>query len=119
MVVLAAAIINHLWGAKKTGSGLKAVDHIHYAPVAHQLYDQAEKGNFDPYNIGLGTVGVVARIAWIIDRTIDFVYDRVTVGITYTLTAGIRKLHTGSHTMYLAWLFIGLVLVVAYIMGGI
>ena len=119
LVVLAAAIINHLWGAKKTGSGLKAVDHIHYAPVAHQLYDQAEKGNFDPYNIGLGTVGVVARIAWIIDRTIDFVYDRVTVGITYTFTAGIRKLHTGSHTMYLAWLFIGLVLVVAYIMGGI
>ncbi len=48
VVVLIGALLNHLWGVKRKGSGLKAVDHIHYAPVLSTIYDKAEKRYFDP-----------------------------------------------------------------------
>ncbi|MFH1477614.1 MAG: proton-conducting transporter membrane subunit [Verrucomicrobiota bacterium] len=119
VLVLIGAILNHLWGAKRAGNGLGADDHIHYAPVLHSLYDKAERRLFDPYEIGLKIAHVIARIAWRIDRGIDYVYDTVAVKVTYALSAGIGKAHTGSLFVYLAWALAGLILIIALIMGGI
>ena len=33
LVALAVAVINHIFGVRRTGRGLGAVDHIHHAPV--------------------------------------------------------------------------------------
>ena len=43
VVVLIGAFVHHLWGVKINGSGLKAVDHIYYAPVVHRIYAWQEK----------------------------------------------------------------------------
>ena len=43
VLVLIGALLHHLIGAKINGSGLKAVDHIHYAPVFSTIYEKAEK----------------------------------------------------------------------------
>jgi len=118
-VVLALALINHLWGAKRTGSGLGAVDHIHYAPVLSSLYDRAEKRAFDAYEIGLQAADMVAKLAWVVDRGIDFVYDVVTVRLTLAFTTVIRTAHTGSYVMYLAWALVGLAGILALLLGVI
>ncbi|MBU4198903.1 MAG: NADH-quinone oxidoreductase subunit L [Verrucomicrobia bacterium] len=119
VVVLVGAFLNHLWGAKRSGSGLGAADHIHYAPGLHPLYDRAERRLFDPYEIGLKITNGIARIAWGIDRGIDYLYDTAAVKITYALTNGIRKAHTGSLFAYLSWSLAGLILIIALILGGI
>lgn len=114
LIVLAGAIINHLFGVMRGGSGLKAADHIHYAPGLSWLYDKAEKKVFDPYNIGMFFVGLVTRIGWWIDRGIDWIYDVFTVKLTFAFTNGIRKVHSGSLSLYLAWSLVGAILAILF-----
>ena len=114
--VLLAAVANHIYGVKKTGAGLGAVDHIYHAPVAEKLYGRAEEGFFDPYRYGLGVVGAVARAAWLIDRWIDSIYDVVTVRTTLAASRAVRAVHDGSHTTYLAWSLGGAAVVAVYLL---
>ncbi|MEI8175822.1 MAG: proton-conducting transporter membrane subunit [Candidatus Omnitrophota bacterium] len=107
VVVLAAALANHLWGVRKYGSGIKAVDHIHHAPVLSGIYDRAEKRFFDPYTIGLAIVALVARVSWWCDRGIDFIYDVASVKAVTAATERIKKAHTGNYSLYLGWSLAG------------
>lgn len=112
IIALAAALINHIYGVKKTGSGIGAVDHIHYAPGLSKIYDMAEKRFFDPYDIGLKIVAVIAKIAWFIDRKVDWIYDNFSVDTAYLLTGGIIKMHTGNYATYIIWSLIALTAIV-------
>ncbi len=117
-LVLVGAILNHYWGVKRAGSGLGAADHIHYAPILKPLYAKAERRVFDPYEIGLKAANIIARIAWGIDRVIDYIYDTIAVKITLACTHLISKAHTGSLLTYLAWSLVGLIVIIVLIMGG-
>jgi len=119
IIVLAAAILNHLWGVKKTGSGLKAADHIHYAPVLASIYNRAEKSVFDPYNLGLKITSGVSKIAWFLDRATDWIYDTLTVRSTMWLSRAIRREHTGNYSAYLAWSLLGVVATAIYMIMAI
>ncbi|MCX5642732.1 MAG: NADH-quinone oxidoreductase subunit L [Candidatus Omnitrophica bacterium] len=116
IIVLAGAFLNHRFGVKKKGSGLKAVDHIHYAPVLHIIYDKAEKRFFDPYNIGLKIINIISEIAWRCDRAIDWVYDTLVVKVTYACTNQIRKAHTGNYATYLVWSLVGFLLIAVFLL---
>lgn len=109
--VLAGALLNHLWGAKRAGSGLRAVDHIYHAPVLSDIYAKAEERYFDPYDIGLKVTGAVAKISWWVDRKIDWVYDNGVVGMTTALAKGVRRVHSGNYSVYILWSLIAMVLV--------
>lgn len=116
IAVLIAALLNHLYGARKTGSGLKAADHIHYAPVLGWIYDKAERGFLDPYNIGLGVVKVFTYICWYFDRAIDWVYDNFTVKLALAFSSGIRRLHNGNYSFYVIWSLAGLAAVIIFLL---
>jgi NADH-quinone oxidoreductase subunit L len=111
-IVLIAAYLNHRLGIRRTGKGIDAADHIHHAPVLAAIYDKAEQRYFDPYDIGLKVVNVISKIAYAIDRSIDWLYNTLTVQVTYAFTAGIRKLHTGNYSTYLLWSLAGVVVIV-------
>ncbi len=119
VIVLVAAILNHLWGVRKTGSGLKAVDHIHYAPVLSGIYIKAEKRYFDPYNLGMKLVKGVSKFAVALDRATDWVYDTLAVKLTMTLSQAIRREHTGNYSAYLGWSLLGAVVTVIYMIMAI
>jgi len=112
LIVLIGALLNHLWGVKRKGSGLKAVDHIHYAPVLSTIYDKAEKRYFDPFDIGLKFTGVFSKVAFRCDRAIDWLYDNLTVKLIFVFTDQIKKLHNGNYSTYLIWSLLGLVLII-------
>ncbi|HVP58588.1 MAG TPA: proton-conducting transporter membrane subunit [bacterium] len=114
VVVLVGALANHLLGARRAGSGLGAVDHVHYAPGLATIYDRAERRWFDPYDLGLKVVGVLAKALWGIDRIIDWIYDGFTVTLTTGLGRLISWLHNGNFATYLIWALGGAVLVVIY-----
>lgn len=113
--ILALAFVNHLVGAKKTGHGLGAVDHIHYAPVLHGIYDKAEDKFFDPYVLGLKSLKVLARIGFALDKSIDFIYNKAIVSLGYGCSHLIRVCHNGSYENYLVWSLLGFTAMIVYI----
>lgn len=103
VIVLIAAVINHILGVKRTGSGLKAADHIHYAPGLSIIYENAEKGKLDPYRIGMKFTESFAVFASACDKAINWLYDDFTPAAAATITGTIRKLHDGSYKTYIIW----------------
>ncbi|MCX5678174.1 MAG: proton-conducting transporter membrane subunit [Candidatus Omnitrophica bacterium] len=103
VITLIAALLNHLYGVKRTGSSLKAADHIHYAPGLRTIYEYAEKGRLDPYNIGMGSAGIFAACCRTCDRAVDWVYNVFTPAATGAITGAIRNLHDGSYKTYIIW----------------
>jgi len=118
VIVLVGALLHHLWAAKVMGGGVKASDHIRHAPLMEGLYTKAERGLFDPYNIGLKVVLGMSRVGWWIDRAIDWIYDGLSVWSWKTLSFGIRIAHTGNYSLYVVWSLVGIVLVVIMLMKG-
>ncbi|MDD5634808.1 MAG: proton-conducting transporter membrane subunit [Candidatus Omnitrophica bacterium] len=119
LIVLLGALVNHILGVKLKGSAIKATDHIRYAPVLSGIYDKAEKGFFDPYNIGMGIADLFSKIASWCDKAINWVYDNLTVALVFACTNQIRRWHTGNYATYLAWSLVGLVLVVVFLMWSV
>jgi formate hydrogenlyase subunit 3/multisubunit Na+/H+ antiporter MnhD subunit len=115
VVVLVGAFLNHLLGVKKTGSALKAADHIHYAPVLSGIYEKAEKRFFDPYDIGLKIVNIFARIGWWCDKAINWIYDTFIVRIVYLFSDGIRMAHTGNYSVYIVWSLVGTIAILIFL----
>jgi len=107
VVVLAFAALDHFYGAKKTGSGLKSADHIHYAPGLHSVYDMAEKKYFDPYHVGGYAVRGFATLSMWVNDGISWVYDVFIVRLMNLVSLGIRKVHSDSHAAYLIWALAG------------
>jgi formate hydrogenlyase subunit 3/multisubunit Na+/H+ antiporter MnhD subunit len=112
--VLLAAYINHMYGVSKTGKGSGASDHIHYAPVFHSIYDNAEKRMFDPYDIGMALIQRFAEVSWKIDRGIDWMYNTMAVGTAKYLSRSVRGFHNGEYATYIVWTTIGAVLICIY-----
>ena len=96
-VVLIGALINHYYGVKSEGSGLKAVDHIHYAPGLKGIYDRAEKRYFDPYDIGLKLAGYLSQITWGIDKAVDWIYETAAVSVSFFAGRKARELYKGYY----------------------
>jgi len=111
IAVLLGAFFNHLFGFKTKGSGLKAVDHIHHAPVLSGIYARAEKRYFDPYEIGLKVFQGVSRLCWWVDRGIDTIYGKGVTGLATWFSGILRRLHNGSYAVYLSWSLLGMLFV--------
>jgi hypothetical protein len=95
------------------------VDHIHHAPVLSGIYDKAERGVFDPYNWGVWLTDKSSKIAWGLDRFIDWIYDGLAPGVSGLLSAIIRAVHTGSYSMYVVWSLVGTLAVLWFLARGI
>jgi formate hydrogenlyase subunit 3/multisubunit Na+/H+ antiporter MnhD subunit len=114
LAALTIAALNHWYGARRSGSGLGAADHIHYAPVLRSVYAAAEKGLLDPYNIGMRLILSLAAACRAVDRAIDWFYDKAVVEAVRLTSAGFCKLHSGSHARYILWSLAGIAAFVAW-----
>lgn len=117
LAVLLLAVLNHRYGTKKTGKGLGAVDHIHYAPGLKQIYNLAEERVFDPYNIGMSIINGLSFLFLKIDRGIDWFYEKAVTAVVRFTSYAVRKPHNGTHWMYILWALIGAVLVGVLFLG--
>ena len=119
VIVLVLAYMNHMFGVKRSGSGLGAADHIHHAPVLSGIYDKAEKRYFDPYDIGLKLVAVISKLAFLVDRSIDWLYDGFTVGMAYLASFTVKAARGSSYSAFILWSLFGAAAVVAILLGKI
>ena len=116
IVVLLAALANHIFWSRIYGSGLKAADYIHNAPGLAEIYALAEKGYFDPYRMGMKFAHAAAKIIFICDRGIDWLTSNLFVSSSYKLTGRIRKIHTGNYAHYLSWSLAGMFLIAMFLL---
>ena len=117
MLVLLGAFINHLFGVRKKLSGIKALDHIRYAPLLNTIYDKAYKRVFDPYEWGIKFSSLVAVISSAIDRMIDWVYDVFSVRLAYSCAGLLTRARSTSYVLYIAWSLGGMLLVFFILMA--
>jgi formate hydrogenlyase subunit 3/multisubunit Na+/H+ antiporter MnhD subunit len=111
IIVLAAAILNHWYGARRTKSGAGALDHIHYAPGLGAIYGLAEKGYLDPYFLLSWPVKGIAIALSALDKAIDWLYETLSVKLGHLSSAGLRVLHNGVTRRYVLWSLAGAILV--------
>ena len=105
------AVLDHYYGFKKTGKGLSAADHFHYAPALKNIYEMAEKKYFDPYYVG-GIIGSgFSAAALKINDGISWFYDVFVVRMTDFFSKIIRKAHTGNQALYVAWVLAGILII--------
>jgi NADH-quinone oxidoreductase subunit L len=114
VLVLIGALLHHLFAAQTMGGGLHASDHIRHAPLLTAIYDQAEKGRFDPYNLALAVIQWVAKLGYRLDRAVDSLYNGLSVRLAYTLSRGISLAHTGNYSLYVVWVLLGVAMVLAF-----
>ncbi|MCX5686418.1 MAG: proton-conducting transporter membrane subunit [Candidatus Omnitrophica bacterium] len=119
VVVLAGAFLNHIYGVKKTGSGLKAVDHIYHAPVLSEIYDAQAKGYLDPYNIGLGFLNIFSIAASWFDKAVDWFYNVFSVKTAALLTNASRRLQNGNYKTYIILSMATTVLIVLFLLRSV
>lgn len=111
--LLLLACFDHYRGFKKTGKGVEAADHFHYAPVLHTIYDWAEKKYFDPYEQARGLITGYANISLRVNDAISWFYDVFVVRLVGGLSALVRRAHNGSQSRYVVWVLAGMVITVA------
>lgn len=117
-IVLLGAILHHLFATKVMGGGSFASDHIHHAPVIGDIYDRAEKGQFDPYNIVLWLVDKFSIILFKADRAVDWVYNGLIVNTADAFSTAVKKFNTGNYSFDIIWSLLGgIVLLIVMLMG--
>jgi NADH-quinone oxidoreductase subunit L len=121
LIALTVAVLNHIFGVRRTGRALGAVDHIHHAPGLTQVYSVAEKGLIDPYFIGRWVVKGISTALWGVDRAFDWIYETVAVGAAQGISRIARFFHNGNVNRYVLWSIVGaaaVVLSALAVLGG-
>lgn len=119
LAVLGAACANHIYGTKRTGSPLRAADHIHYAPALSWLYRKAEAGYFDPYNAGAVLIRIFSSAASFADRAINHIYDTIAPGLALAISGLARRMQTGDHKHYVIWSVAAAGAVIAFLLRSL
>jgi len=117
-VVLAGALLHHIFAAQIMGGGSKASDHIRSAPLLSNIYDRAEKRYFDPYDAGLRIIDKISKILWRADRVIDRFYENICVRAAYAASGYIKRFSTGNYSLYIIWSLMGGIIVLIVMLKG-
>ncbi|MEG1547684.1 MAG: proton-conducting transporter membrane subunit [Clostridia bacterium] len=112
MAVLLLAVLDHVYGCKRSGSAINAADHIHELPGLRSVYHAAERQAFDPYVLLMRAVNLFSGICVWIERSVSWFYD---VALLRAVKWGGNMLHfanNGKLSRYLALAFCGVLCIV-------
>ena len=109
--VLLLAVLDYIYGYKKSGNTLNCADHIIYAPGIKSVYKMAEKGCFDPYNWLIAAVGGFSDICVRIEHGVSWVYDKFVPGMINGLSLALHRFNNGRLSRYFYLAIGGLVFI--------
>lgn len=117
ILCLLIALILHLYGWNRGGKkAYLASEPIHKLPIMKQLYDWSEARYFDLYEQGIRFLNGLSWILFFgVDRTIDFIYEKVITAIGRTAYRSLQWAHNGHYANYLAWCLAGLIAAVGLV----
>ena len=108
LAALGLAVLDHIYGCKKTGAPITAADHIHEAPVLREIYALAAKGVFDPYNWLTGLAAAVAYLGDAAERGIRWLFDEGLIHGAHHFGGILSRLDSGEISLYIGMAFFGL-----------
>jgi formate hydrogenlyase subunit 3/multisubunit Na+/H+ antiporter MnhD subunit len=113
VLCLLVALALHLYGWKRGDKkAYLASEPVHNAPLFKQVYALAEARVFDLYEQGIIFLRRLSEAFFsVIDRPIDYFYNKIVTWAGEKFTGVLRKAHTGHYANYLAWCLGGLLLV--------
>lgn len=117
--VLTAAVLDHVYGSRRDGCALAAVDHIHYAPGLRTFYDWVEKGVFDPYNRMMDIVNGFSWVCTRIERGVSWLYDTGIPRAVEGVGDLFSRLDNGSIARYIVLVLIGVGAVGIFLICGL
>ena len=109
IIALLTALLDHIYGWKKTGVPINAADHIHEAPGLKQIYALAVKGYFDPYNWLINAVKAFRVPCVAIDHAVKWFYDVFLVRCTKGLGNLLSRMDNGHLSRYIDAAVLGMV----------
>ncbi|MCX8074173.1 MAG: proton-conducting transporter membrane subunit [Clostridia bacterium] len=118
ITIIIFSLTLHISGFSIYGKPYKTSDHIHYAPIIKNIYQLAEKGYFDLYEIFKRIFKSLANILFKIDRFFDIVIDKIPSNISIIFSSQISYIHRGIYNYYMLAIFIFVVVYLMYL-GGI
>jgi formate hydrogenlyase subunit 3/multisubunit Na+/H+ antiporter MnhD subunit len=109
----------HAYGWKRGGrKAYMASEPVHKFPGLKQTYDLAEARVFDLYEQGIKFLkGLSMALFKVIDRPIDFFYEKIVTAVGTRFAGLLSKAHNGQYANYLAWSVGGLVVVAGIILS--
>lgn len=118
IAVVLIALSNHIIGFSLTKEPYRVSDHIHYAPILRRIYEWAERGYFDLYEIFRYVFRWLSDVIFKIDRIFDAVIDSIPVGLSKQSSQAISSVHSGVYNYYILAIFFFTVVYMIYL-GGI
>jgi len=114
---LLLALAFHFYSWNKTGKkAYMASEPIHKMPVMKNLYDWSEARVFDLYEHGIRFLKALSNVLYMgVDRTIDFIFEKVITFIGNSVTHFLQWAHNGHYANYLAWCLAGLICAIGLI----
>ncbi len=117
LIVLALGVANHIYGTRRTGHGLGAVDHIHYAPVLKQTYHLAENHVFDPYVWITGAFTALSIFCNTIERAVNWFYDVALSRFAAWVSDELKSASNGTIERQVLWSAFGLLALLVMAIG--
>ncbi|MDD4571906.1 MAG: proton-conducting transporter membrane subunit [Clostridia bacterium] len=117
ILVIALALLIHVYGYRKSADAFGAVETIHKAPFFSKMYDLAEARYFDTYEILTILLKAYGWIAFTIDRAINWFYDVFLVRITAFASMGLKNSNNGTGSRYVSWSLLGVVMLLVVFIG--
>ncbi len=103
VIVILAAVMNHMLGLAAGGKASKASDHIHYAPGLKELYAMAGRRVFDLYEVLMDrAVPAVSKALFKVDRFFDWATDALPSSASGFFGGAFSRFHNGSYPLYMA-----------------
>ncbi len=91
MLVLLLAVSDHIYGYRKAGSAVGALDHICGAPVLRQIYAAGSKRYFDPYEVLMAVFNGLGRASLGFNRGLAWLYEKSLGRLVAHATKGLRE----------------------------
>jgi formate hydrogenlyase subunit 3/multisubunit Na+/H+ antiporter MnhD subunit len=119
ILITAAALLgacwNHVLGVRLNGGGLQAADHIYNSPELQWLFQSAERGWFDPYELFMKGSLWYAYAAHKVDRANDWLFGAM-ARLTLWTSRGVGRAHKRNYTStYILWSLAAATLVILYL----
>lgn len=116
LIIVSAAmlfivLINFIIGYSKYKNGLGFVKKLISALGINKINDNEDA---DPYNIVINIYKNFGKASFEFDRGLNRIYDSFIVNTTLKCSSALKRLHSGSMSLYIVWVLLGIALIIIF-----
>jgi formate hydrogenlyase subunit 3/multisubunit Na+/H+ antiporter MnhD subunit len=119
MLMLLTAVLDHIYRCKRMGGSIEAVQHIRYKSPLRIFYGYTETYASDPYNQLILLFTWFSKLAFKVERAINFIFDVLLKKAAMSIASGIHKLANGLLSRYITLALLGFVFLIIFLIAAL